>query len=229
LTGAKAFSRDFPTRVDSVDVAMAKGRFLKLSELPQPRSAARTALAEVILKRKAAADRVAAVSAAIHSAMQNRIKARAELEAASAAIDEARQAETDRAISAALNEKPASKLTLKDARARLDAAQDELDALVAAGNALDQELPQAEAALSSAVHKVSRLAKEVITAEAKDRLVVDFVTAHRTYLQASAALTFIDCMNVALGRHDYPDLLDGAQPWRDTLARLENDADTPLP
>jgi chromosome segregation ATPase len=137
---------------------------------PQALNPARTALAKAIAEEAAAKQRADAARAAITRARANVDHATSRLEAARNEAARAKNAQTERAVTAA---KAGTPLTpdraTREARARETEAADDLEAAQSAREQVEEALTQAEAELDSTAKSTARAAA-VVMAGAVDLL-----------------------------------------------------------
>jgi hypothetical protein len=128
-------------------------------------------------------------------------------------------------------------MSVKDARAALQEAEDSLGAELAVEESLKAKLKAEEQSLFWAKDRVKQKVKDVVSADPSLRkLLVDFEEMKRMMVQRQNLLNFLILMIPHEFRHWHGtrsyrpnELQDETLPWRSALAELENNADAPLP
>jgi chromosome segregation ATPase len=216
---------------------------LKSVDANPVRSREREALGKAITNRNEALARLSAVRQAIEQAANNARTARHELERAEAAVGEAKTQAAKHAISTALGKEGTPQASIKQARAAVQAAQDDMDSAISAEAELAKELKAAESRLVTARVVFDNAFRAVLAAEpAIDRLLDQRRALNAKLLDVEVAL-YAAFKAGALPQwplpveNDEPDaqyfdantIAEHAPEWAAALQALRKDADTPLP
>ncbi len=200
-----------------------------------PRSPERAALAAAIDRHNAATRYLAANETAQQRTFQTIRDARRAVEAATAAIDEAKANAARHLTDTAMGTAGNAPLTVKDARAKVQDAEDALEAAICAQSALVEQQKAAESDLQYARMALDYRVRDVVKAEANaGALVSDYVALHRDLVNRRRVLEFLNLRDTIpkglswQGEGNWPDL-PGAAPWRNAVTALESDPDAPLP
>ena len=212
----------------------------------------RTALAAAISEHQAAAAALASAQASEEAARRWKSEARDEITAAEEALAEAKAGVvTTYAASAGTTATPPLTRVLKQVRARVEDANDVLEAATEAHQRLAAALPDPQRRVEKAQASVATEAKKVLVTAAAQMfaelvpLQIDVINRrkalafvlrngaeHLEPLEANRMKQLLMTDFVLPGIAD-PDHLwrhiSGDAPWRDALARLQEDASAPLP
>ena len=210
----------------------------KVASQISSRSPERQALAAAIEASAQLSVEIEAIEGAHEGATQSVYAARHAVEDAEKAIEDAKTNAADFLTKKLLGTAGAAPLTIKQARAALQDAEDELVAAQAAREALRQKLSAMEKRPSFAESKIKECALAVIAAEAP---IADFVAryerANCEFTDAARILQWFEVKNLAERKPEYrpgdpePKQLDvpGASPWQTAFEALQLDPDVRLP
>jgi hypothetical protein len=220
---------------------------LKIAGEPPPRTPQREALAAAQLRHSAAVDRLAAIQAARERTAQTQRGARDAIKAATAGVE---QAKLD-AASALAGGTPGGQ-SVKEARAALQDAEDALEASVEASGTLVASEKEAGDELQYARMALDEKLRDVVRSEANvaqllkeaEAVQVDLVS-RRVVLRHLFNSGFVaeqetDLRDFLLFKYQLPtgrgqveyenfDAHPAADPWRQALQELRENADAPLP
>jgi len=153
-----------------------------------PASAARTALAERIAEFNTAETAHHALVAALEwdgAAVRAEADARDRLEAAEAAMEIAKGGAADHLVNLAMGETGTTAPSLKDARAAIAAAEDDLNTTIAARQTLAARLAPAESAMHWARGKLDDAAADVVREHVAPDLDALFIETDALYRRAA--------------------------------------------
>jgi chromosome segregation ATPase len=207
-------------------------QLVRPSNAPPPRSPEREALAAAITRHAEAEQRLAATKRAMESSASAILQARTNLKKAAGAVEQAKTDAASYLTAQMLGSAGDAPLTIKQARAALQDAEHELADVQASRAALERAHADAEGSLAVASVSLEGAQREVVrTDPATQRLIADFDTAHRCYVDLKRALEFVDRVYGLSARFGEPALseLPGATPWKLATEALRRDADAPLP
>lgn len=201
------------------------------------RSPERQRLADAAAHYKAVMREVEATKTAISQANHEVHVCESRIGALKAEVEEAKANAARHRAAQLMGESGAPPKSIKEVRAELQDAEDNLDAARGTYAALKRQLQEleprpipAKLLVESAVHAV--LASEVNATAAHER----FEKAFREYADARRVLRWFEEQKLANAgllksyshEHEWPDLL-GAKAWVEVAKALEGDADTALP
>jgi chromosome segregation ATPase len=201
------------------------------------RSPERQALAAAIAVHAQLSVEIEAIEDAHEGATQTVYAARHAVEGAEKAIEEAKTNAADFLTNTLLGTGGTAPLTIKQARAALQDAEDELAAALAAREALRKKLEAVKARPGFAENKIKECALAVIATEAPiAEIVARREKAYREFVDAENVLQWFQVKDLA----DSPTVhqpwepkptleILGAGPWDAVLEALQTDADAPLP
>jgi hypothetical protein len=202
---------------------------------PPPRSPERITLAAAI-ERHAGLVRHLTANMAAQEALHEVINAaRDRVEAAGAAVEQAKVDAAQHLTASAMGTAGAAPVSVKAARTAAQDAQDDLDAALAARAALEKQRGPAENAVSLAEYTLNIAVRNVIRGDSTVvALVARFTALHRQFASLCAPLQYLDSANMLpedlkAWRREPTMPGDSAAPWKAAVAALASDADAPLP
>jgi chromosome segregation ATPase len=162
------------------------------NEKPPARSAVREALAAAIERHERAKRELAATEEALDTCRGTARDAESALERAAAAIEEAKANAARHLTDTALGRAGEAPVSIRQARANYQNAQDDYDSAIAAKGALAAKLKEAESELYWAQTKLNEgVAAAVKTDPAIRKLVVDGMAAHQELANHFAASAWL--------------------------------------
>lgn len=217
----------------------------KLTENPVASSAGsrspeRQALAAAIERHNAAKQRLEAIERARREITQKIVEARRVLDQATSAIETAQSNCAQHLTNAALGYVEPAPQSMKQARAALQDAQDELDALHAARSKLESDIPAAQTAKWTSELGLETRIRDVVKS---DPAIESFVERYREERRIHGRmpqgpkhelLEFFDRKRMlphrfSLQKIDAEACDNEMQVWQDAIKALEEDPDAPLP
>lgn len=206
---------------------------------PLPRSEERAALAAAILRRDYLLQEVAVTKRALEELRERRRAndPQRPVELARAAVETAKENAAAYLVASIRGEVRDPPLSVKDAGAALQAAEDELETQSTVLSSLEAKLAADNESLKYAHDTVKRRIEKVIAAEPSfEALFVQYESLQRQMAEQGHLLSFLfSCTPHHLQgwqntmTHRSGGLQDKTGPWRAALAALEDDPDAPLP
>jgi chromosome segregation ATPase len=198
---------------------------------PESRSEQREKLAEALEDLRQLNAEIAAIKDAIASTEAARRRGEGALETANVKIGEAKTAAADAMVAKALGRASGTPADVTKLRLEAAAAQDEIDAAVAAQSHLKTKLGEAEYRLTFARGGVDKAWPEVVKSSPElARLLRDYATTARTYA------TMLDIFHNGVPAEVYNERLVLPQPdrevaatWKAAIEALKKNADASLP
>jgi hypothetical protein len=207
----------------------------KLALAPAPRTAERIALAAAVDRHNAALRRVAANAKAQEATASAISNARDAVAKATTALEAAK---TNAASSLAGVLRRPPRLSVKAARAELEAAVDLLEAALASEMILTTQHEAAEQATIFSRMALDHRLRDVVRSDASiAKLLAEHERAHREMVGLRNALQFLDRKDFlpadarlwACERDDWPEQAAETARWKAAIASLEIDANMALP
>lgn len=208
---------------------------LKLAGEPPPteRSPEREKLAKAIAHHAELIARLTANKAAQRKTQQRRSAAQEAVEKSSKLIEEAKANAAAHLTAVAMGSASEPPLSVKEARAQAQEAQDEADALIAASAALVEQGKATEAELQwSEVGLMDRIRDVLRTELPVEKMLADFAVVHRQFVEHRRALEWLEGQGAIPHNsswHNEDHNWAGEERWKKAAAALASDADALLP
>jgi DNA repair exonuclease SbcCD ATPase subunit len=206
-----------------------------LKSIPPRRTEAREALADIIAELTSAQRQLSAIETAQRKTDEAVYAARHAVEEAEAKIEQAKSDAATHLTAIAMGSTDAAPLSVKEARASLQDAQDTLDAAISAREELAKQKPAVESDASSLRLLIDNRIHDVIMAEAPvEKMLADFATLHREFVAHRRVMEWLEGQNAipreASFRTEPREWAEaGELPWKNAVEALRQNADAALP
>jgi DNA repair exonuclease SbcCD ATPase subunit len=206
-----------------------------LKSVPPRRTETREALADVIAELASSQRRLSAIATAQRTTDEAVYAARHAVEEAEAKIEQAKSNAATHLTAIAMGSTDAVPLSVKEARAYLQDAQDTLDAAISAREQLAKQKPAVESDVNSLRRQIDNRITDAIKAEAPvEKMLADFATLHREFVARRRVMEWLEGLGVipreASFRTEPREWAEaGELPWKNAVEALATDADAPLP